>query len=145
MYNIIRNVIQYGTFDLESMLSKINTLWVHADITDDQREQLIAEARAKANPKYSYRISEVGVEDLLKRLSNLEAEVDTLRALVNNLAELPVVEKPEYPEFVQPTGAHDAYNIGNKITYDGRRYICQMDGCVWDPVTYPAGWMVVEE
>ena len=144
MYNIIRNVIQYGTFDLESMLSKINTLWVHADITDDQREQLIAEARAKANPKYSYRISEVGVEDLLKRLSNLEAEVDTLRALVNNLAELPVVEKPEYPEFVQPTGAHDAYNIGNKITYDGRRYICQMDGCVWDPVTYPEGWEMVD-
>lgn len=145
MYNIIRNVIQYGTFDLESMLSKINTLWVHADITDDQREQLIAEARAKANPKYSYRISEVGVEDLLKRLSNLEAEVDTLRALVNNLAELPVVEKPEYPEFVQPTGAHDAYNIGNKITYGGRRYICRMDGCVWDPVTYPEGWSEAEE
>ena len=48
----------------------------------------------------------------------------------------------EWPEFVQPTGAHDAYKIGDKITYNGQRYICKMDGCVWTPDAYPAGWEV---
>ena len=40
-------------------------------------------------------------------------------------------ETEEYPAWVQPTGAHDAYNTGDKMTYtDGKRYICQMDNCV---------------
>ena len=28
------------------------------------------------------------------------------------------VSLDEYPEWVQPTGAHDAYNIGDKVTYN---------------------------
>ena len=52
----------------------------------------------------------------------------------------------EYPEYVQPSGAHDAYNTGDKMTYtDGKRYICQMDGCVWNPDTYPQAWKEVTE
>lgn len=57
------------------------------------------------------------------------------------------VEQPEaeeYPEYIQPTGAHDAYNTGDKVTYNGKHYVCQMDGCVWNPATYPAGWEEVE-
>ena len=35
---------------------------------------------------------------------------------------------------------------GDKITYNGKKYVCKMDGCVWNPDTYPAGWQeVVEE
>ena len=26
----------------------------------------------------------------------------------------------EYPEWVQPTGAHDAYNTGDKVSYNGK-------------------------
>ena len=36
----------------------------------------------------------------------------------------------EWPEFVQPTGAQDAYNTGDKITFDCEHYICLMDNCV---------------
>lgn len=55
-------------------------------------------------------------------------------------------EADEYPAWVQPTGAHDAYhNTGDKMTYgDGKRYICQMDNCVWGPDVYPAGWKLAE-
>ena len=56
------------------------------------------------------------------------------------------VEDDEYPEYVQPTGAHDAYNVGDKITYNDKKYICQINGCVWTPDAYPQGWQeVVEE
>lgn len=46
----------------------------------------------------------------------------------------------EWPEFVQPTGAHDAYSKGDKVTYKGEHYISLIDANVWAPDTYPAGW-----
>lgn len=46
----------------------------------------------------------------------------------------------EYPKFVQPTGAHDAYSKGDKITYNGKHYESLMDGNVYSPDAYPAGW-----
>lgn len=50
----------------------------------------------------------------------------------------------EWPEWVQPTGAQDAYNIGDKVTYQGHHYISTIDGNVWAPDAYPAGWQLVE-
>ena len=47
----------------------------------------------------------------------------------------------EYPEWVQPIGAHDAYNIGDKVTYNGNRYVCDIDGNVYAPDVY--GWTLI--
>ena len=51
-----------------------------------------------------------------------------------------VVSLDEWPEFVQPTGAHDAYNKGDKVTFEGKHYISLIDGNVYSPTAYPAGW-----
>ena len=51
-----------------------------------------------------------------------------------------VVSLDEWPEFVQPTGAHDAYNKGDKVTFEGRHYISLIDANVYSPTAYPAGW-----
>ena len=48
-----------------------------------------------------------------------------------------------YPEWVQPTGAHDAYNTGDRVTYNGRVYESTMDGNTWSPDAYPQGWTEV--
>ena len=50
------------------------------------------------------------------------------------------VSVEEWPEFVQPTGAHDAYNTGDKVAYNGKRYVSLIDGNVYSPDAYPAGW-----
>ena len=50
----------------------------------------------------------------------------------------------EWPEWVQPTGAQDAYNTGDKVTYQSHHYISTIDGNVWAPDAYPAGWQLVE-
>ena len=50
----------------------------------------------------------------------------------------------EYPDFKQPTGAHDAYNIGDKVTFKGKKYISIINANVWSPEAYPAGWDLVE-
>lgn len=50
------------------------------------------------------------------------------------------VSVEEWPEWVQPTGAHDAYAKGDKVTYKGKRYISLIDGNAYSPDAYPAGW-----
>ena len=47
----------------------------------------------------------------------------------------------EYPEWVQPTGAHDAYNVGDKVTYKGNHYVCDINGNVYAPDVY--GWTLI--
>ena len=56
----------------------------------------------------------------------------------------PVVPPPnEYPAWVQPTGAHDAYKIGDKVTFESKRYTSKISGNTWSPAAYPAGWQLV--
>ena len=47
------------------------------------------------------------------------------------------------PDFVQPTGAHDAYKKGDKVKYNGKIYESLIDGNVHSPDAYPAGWKEV--
>ena len=49
-----------------------------------------------------------------------------------------VVSLEEWPDWAQPTGAHDAYNVGAKVTHGGRRWISNIDANVWEPGVY--GW-----
>lgn len=47
------------------------------------------------------------------------------------------------PVWSQPTGAHDAYNIGDRVHYPGENdhvYESLIDGNIWSPEAYPAGW-----
>ena len=55
-----------------------------------------------------------------------------------------VVSIDEWPEFVQPTGAHDAYKKGDKVTFEGNHYIRLIDANVYSPTAYPAGWKEIE-
>lgn len=48
------------------------------------------------------------------------------------------VSVEEYPEWRQPTGAHDAYNKGDKCSYKGEHYICIADGNIYAPDVW--GW-----
>ena len=54
-------------------------------------------------------------------------------------------DKPveEFPEWVQPTGQHDAYMTGDKVTFNGTHYESVIDYNTWSPGAYPAGWKEV--
>lgn len=49
-----------------------------------------------------------------------------------------VVSIDDYPEWVQPTGAHDAYSKDSKVTHNGKKWISSYDANVWEPGVY--GW-----
>lgn len=55
------------------------------------------------------------------------------------------LDKAGYPLWSQPTGAHDAYNTGDIVSYNGTLYRSLIDGNTWAPDTYPAGWEVYAE
>lgn len=50
-----------------------------------------------------------------------------------------------YPVWSQPTGAQDAYNTGDIVDYNGTLYKSVIDGNVWAPDAYPAGWEIYTE
>ena len=44
----------------------------------------------------------------------------------------------EWPEWKQPTGATDAYMAGDKVTYENKHWISDIDNNTWAPGVY--GW-----
>ena len=49
------------------------------------------------------------------------------------------------PDFVQPTGAHDAYKKGDKVKFEGKIYESLIDNNAYSPSAYPAGWKEITE
>lgn len=43
------------------------------------------------------------------------------------------------PEWEQP-GSTNAYQIGDKVTFEGKTYECIIANNIWSPAAYPAGW-----
>lgn len=134
MYEVTKNVIQSGSYELNDILAKIDTLWIQGSLTDAQRLELIDMARTKADPSHSFAPLQAQIDALAQRVAALEQAQEPAD---------PEAPAEEYPAYVQPTGAHDAYHAGDKVTFDGKRYVCiapEGVAVVWDPATYPAYW-----
>ena len=50
---------------------------------------------------------------------------------------------PDAPAYVQPTGAHDAYQAGDRVTFRGRVYEAVINAVTWSPRAYPQAWKEV--
>lgn len=49
-----------------------------------------------------------------------------------------IVSLEEWPDWVQPTGAHDAYAKGDKVTHNSKKWTSDVDANTWEPGVY--GW-----
>lgn len=49
-----------------------------------------------------------------------------------------VVSLDEFPEWVQPTGAQDAYRIGDKVSHNEKHWVSTIDYNTYEPGVY--GW-----
>lgn len=125
MKNVFKAVIEKGGYDLAEILKKIDTYHVEGKLTDAEKEELYALARKEPQAQYDFKIE-------------IEKLWEAVRALQNG-------GEPSGGEFVkdwvQPTGAHDAYMSGDVVKFtDGKTYKSLIDNNVWAPDTYPAGW-----
>ena len=125
MKELFEQVIQGRNYDLKSLLNCIDQYHIEGKLTDDERQELTLQAQEGATPEYDY-----------------AAEINALWAAVRALQQsiLPSEDTEEWSEYVQPTGAGTAYQVGDKVTYNGTRYICRLPHCVWNPEVYPIGW-----
>lgn len=126
MKSIFANVIQRGGYDLAGLLKQIDRYHVEGKLTDAEREELYALARKE--PKAQI--------DCTAEIHKLWDAVHQLQAASKEDAG----SAEEFPVYVQPTGAHDAYRVGDTVTYNGRKYRCIMDNCVWSPDVLPSAW-----
>ena len=44
----------------------------------------------------------------------------------------------EFPEWVQPTGSHDAYQKGDKVAHKEKHWVSDVDSNTWEPSVF--GW-----
>ena len=90
---------------------------------------------------------ENGVEDpqLYKVVQTHTSQVDWTPDTAVSLFTAIGLDDSGYPIWVQPTGAHDAYNTGDIVNYNGVLYESLIDGNVYSPDAYPAGWKVYAE
>lgn len=52
------------------------------------------------------------------------------------------VSLEEWPEWIQPTGVQDAYNTGDKVMHNHKKWVSDVDANTWEPGVY--GWNEVE-
>lgn len=139
------NNIQYA---LE--LRKALQLFLSTLDADTESEKMLAVASVfpkyevgkayKTKDVFSYGENAVGDAQLYQVLqdhtSAKEWTPDTALSLYKAIG----VSESGYPEWVQPLGASDAYNTGDIVSYNGTLYKSTIDGNVWAPEAYPAGW-----
>ena len=93
----------------------------------------------------TYGVNSVGDPKLYKVVIEHTAQADWTPDTSPSLFTPIGLDDEGYPIWSQPTGAHDAYNKGDIVNYNGVLYKSLIDGNVYSPDTYPAGWAVYSE
>lgn len=138
MKSIFERVITKGGFDLTAMLKRIDEYHITGKLTDAERAELIAKARDEAVP---------GMDVIVE----IQALWAAIKALQEQLAEQGGeieggIDEADVPEYVDPTGAHDAYFYGYIVRYKEQLYMCVAPegvACVWSPDVMPSYWQVM--
>lgn len=95
-----------------------------------------------ADELFTYGVNDVGDPQLYRVVQAHTSQSDWTPDATPSLY-APIGLNPQgYPKWSRPTGAHDAYNTGDIVDYNGTLYKSLIDGNVWSPEEYPAGWEV---
>lgn len=136
MRAIFENVISRGNYDLAGLLAKIDTYHIMGNLSTEDRDELCAMARATAKANYDYALE----------IEKIWAAIRELRMLIETKDEEDTNEPvEEWAEYIQPTGAHDSYQIGAQVTFNEKHYRCLIANCVWSPDVLPSAWELVVE
>lgn len=84
----------------------------------------------------------VGDPQLYKVVQAHTSQVDWTPDVASSLFVAIGLDAAGYPVWSQPTGAHDAYNKGDIVDYNDTLYQSLIDGNVYSPDAYPAGWAI---
>lgn len=131
----MRTALQYfvGTLDAETQLEMM------LEIPSVYPAYAVGKAY-KTKDVFSYGTNSVGDPQLYQVLQDHTSATEWTPDTATSLYKAIGITEDGYPEWVQPLGASDAYNTGDIVSYNGKLYKSTIDGNVWAPDTYPAGW-----
>lgn len=131
----------------ETMMKELSRATVLANVTDEEAYTMryLYDEWDKNGKSYLKDDRFMYENKFYKVLQNHKSQADWTPDTASGL----YVEIPdpsvEYPEWKQPTGAQNAYMTGDKVTFEGKKYISKIDNNTWSPTDYPDGWELVEE
>ena len=125
MYDIVKNVIISGDFRLSDMQTKIDTLWVQGDLTEEQKTELISLMKEHLNP-------ESEKPEQIELYKQILAKYDALEERVHKLENGEVKPEPapsvEVPVWEPWDGISDRYQYGAVVMIDQKYYIDTFQG-----------------
>ena len=114
-----------------------------ATLSDEQAMEVAAVYSAK-DEILTYGTNSVGDPQLYRVVQAHTSAAEWTPDAAPSLYDAIGLDEQGYPVWSQPSGAHDAYNTGDIVNYNGTLYISLIDGNTWSPDAYPAGWQVYE-
>lgn len=130
------------------------TLQMYAQTLTDEQALEIASVYPSWEPNVSYSADQIisygtnsaGDPQLYRVIKAHTSQADWIPGVgTESLYDAFGLDESGYPVWSQPTGAHDAYNKGDIVNYNGTLYVSLIDGNAWSPDAYPAGWQVYTE
>lgn len=91
----------------------------------------------------TYGVNGVGDPQLYKVVQAHTSQAEWTPDAVASLFVAIGLDENGYPVWSKPTGAHDAYNTGDIVDYNGTLYKSLIEGNIYSPDEYPSGWEVV--
>ena len=133
MYDVIKDIIENGSYQLVDISNKINKLWLEYQLTDEERDELIELANSNINVDNEK-------PELQRQLDTLSDYVkNTLEPRIQALEEGQEVEPPveeEYPAWMPYDSVVNlGYDFGAKVSHNGFKWINMLEGTknVWEP------------
>ena len=143
MFETVQTIINSGGYDLTDLSERIKTLYAMGELSEDEMTQLLDSAAANAN-------QDAMLPDMSERVGALETRLAAVEERIGKLEaggmEPVEPEEPvdEWPEWVRPTSKDTQYNKGDKVTFNGRHYVCQKNNVSSSPDEDRKRWALAE-
>jgi hypothetical protein len=143
MFDTMQTIINSGDYDLSDISERIKTLYALGELSDEEMTQLLDSAAANAN-------QDAMLPDMSERVGALETRIAELEERVGKLeaggVEPGEPEEPadEWPEWVRPTSKDTQYHKGDKVTFNGKHYMCVKNNVSSSPEEDSKRWQLVE-
>lgn len=143
MFKAFQTIINAGGYDLADLTERIKTLYAMGELTEEEMTQLLDSAAANAN-------QDAMLPDMSERVGALETRIAAVEERVGKLeaggVEPGEPEEPadEWPEWVRPTSKDTQYHKGDKVTFNGKHYMCVKNNVSSSPEEDSKRWQLVE-
>ena len=130
----------------EKVVDRVKVLYVEALIRADEITAELLEEYMSAFPKWDKDAFPYEKDDRFRYEGKLYEVIQPHTSLENwKPSELPalykeILPKQVIPQWKKPTGAHDAYKIGDKVIFEGNIYTSKINSNTWSPTEYAQGW-----